>query len=102
MTFCFIQLFLRTEAIAAEIDETVEHFQIVSFEDHNKCAAGTTDKILGTSALWEQKKRKETQKEGFRKIPESHSINHKSLMNLKHALNSNKNEFHTFRGQNCK
>ena len=36
------------EAIIAEIDKTVEHFQIISFEDHNKCAAGTTEEIVGS------------------------------------------------------
>lgn len=58
MIFCFIQISFRIEAITAETDETMEHFQIIGFEDHNKCAAGTTEKIVGTAAFWEQKHRK--------------------------------------------
>lgn len=58
MVFCLFQILFRIVAVTAEIDETMEHFQITGFEDHNKCAAGTTEKIVATLAFWEQKHRK--------------------------------------------
>lgn len=36
----------------------MEHLQIIGFEDHSKCAGGTTEKIVGILAFWEQKHRK--------------------------------------------
>lgn len=72
MTFCFIQISPGIKAVTAESDETVEHFQIISFEDHNKCAAGTTEKIVGALVLREQR-------ESFSKTPEGHRATQKSL-----------------------
>lgn len=88
MTFCFIRISLGIEAVTAESDETVEHFQIISFEDHNKCAAGDYREdcwcfgLTGMDGKLQQKPQKAT--EPLR----SH------LENPKCALTSCGNEFH--------
>lgn len=58
----FIQILLRTEAVTAQIDEIMEHFQISCFEDQHRLEQ-TTEETVGTLALSDQKQ--------FRIIPES-------------------------------
>lgn len=59
-TFCFSQTPLGAEDDAA-LSEKVERFQIVAFEDHSRRAAGTTQAIVATFTLWEQKHQTENQ-----------------------------------------
>lgn len=58
----FIQILFRTEAVTAEIDEIMEHFQISCFEDQNRLEQ-TTEETVGKLAVSDQKQ--------FRVIPES-------------------------------
>lgn len=84
ITFCFTHTELRPSLLRLTKQWNIR------FEDHNKCAAATTKKTVGIHFGLLGTKR---QKESFRKIPEGHSILHKSLINLKHAFNSVQTHF---------